>query len=360
MAFKVVVGAGHGGGGSTPGKRTPEGEFEWNFNDKVADAFVAELSKYDDVQILRVDDDDTTGGLEDVPLRNRVNEANRWGGDIYISFHHNAYTGSFGNWTGTETYYYKGSSEGKRLAEFVHDAMLRAYGLRDRGIKDGSHLYLIKNTNMPAVLTEGGFMDSRIDIEKLRNDQVLQNAGRYTAQAVAEYAGLKRSGGSGNNNNGTTEQATKVSAAPKSEVKSEVVTSAGSDNAGDVANIQATLNKRYNTNIKVDNIYGPNTQRALVRGYQTELNKQFNAGLTVDGIFGPRTKRATVTVSRGSRGNITWIIQATLTCKGYNTNGVDGIFGSGTENAVRQFQRDSGLSVDGIFGKNTAEALFTS
>jgi len=47
-----------------------------------------------------------------------------------------------------------------------------------------------------------------------------------------------------------------------------------------------------------------------------------------------------------------------LYCKGYNTNGVDGIYGSGTTNAVRNFQRNNGLSADGVFGKNTASKLF--
>ena len=54
---------------------------------------------------------------------------------------------------------------------------------------------------------------------------------------------------------------------------------------GNVANIQATLNERYGLNIAVDNIYGNETRKALVKGLQTELNKQYNKGLVVDGIF---------------------------------------------------------------------------
>ena len=115
----------------------------------------------------------------------------------------------------------------------------------------------------------------------------------------------------------------------------------------------------YGTNIAVDGIYGNETKKAIVKVYQIELNEQFNAGLDVDGIFGPNTKRATVIVRRGARGDLTKSIQAMLICKGYNTNGFDGIFGSGTENAIREFQSDNGLSVDGIFGQNTAQKLFT-
>jgi hypothetical protein len=54
---------------------------------------------------------------------------------------------------------------------------------------------------------------------------------------------------------------------------------------GNVATIQSTLNSRYNTSIAVDNIYGKETKKALVKALQTELNKQYNRGLAVDGIF---------------------------------------------------------------------------
>lgn len=43
MAKYVAIDAGHGGFGVTPGKRTPDGEYEWNFNNKVAKAAIAKL-----------------------------------------------------------------------------------------------------------------------------------------------------------------------------------------------------------------------------------------------------------------------------------------------------------------------------
>lgn len=125
-----------------------------------------------------------------------------------------------------------------------------------------------------------------------------------------------------------------------------------------IENIQRTLNSRYNTGLAVDGIYGPATKKGLIKGLQTELNKQYGAKLTVDGVWGPKTKNAVVTVRHGARGNITWILQAALTCRGYNTDGVDGIFGNGTLNAVKAFQRDNKLTVDGAAGKATFEKLF--
>ena len=126
---------------------------------------------------------------------------------------------------------------------------------------------------------------------------------------------------------------------------------------GKIANIQSTLNSRYGLNIAVDNIYGTETKSALVKGLQTELNKQFNRGLAVDGIFGTKTKSACVNVRKGAEGNITYIIQATLVCKGFNID-VDGIFGTATENAVKEFQTRNNLSADGIVGPLTWEKLY--
>lgn len=125
-----------------------------------------------------------------------------------------------------------------------------------------------------------------------------------------------------------------------------------------IRDIQEWLNNQYGTGLNVDGYYGPKTKKAMVIGLQTELNKQYNAGLSVDGIFGPRTKAKCPNVRKGARGNITKLIQAMLYCRGYNTNGVDGIFGSGTDSAVRKFQKNNGLTVDGIVGKNTFEKLF--
>lgn len=55
--------------------------------------------------------------------------------------------------------------------------------------------------------------------------------------------------------------------------------------AGKVADIQSTLNSKYNLNIAVDNIYGPKTKQSLVKALQTELNKQYNRCLAVDRNF---------------------------------------------------------------------------
>ncbi|MDR0314322.1 MAG: peptidoglycan-binding protein, partial [Oscillospiraceae bacterium] len=63
-------------------------------------------------------------------------------------------------------------------------------------------------------------------------------------------------------------------------------------------------------------------------------------------------------IRRGDSGNITWLIQAALYTRGYTTVIPDGIFGPATDAAVREFQRDQGLTVDGVAGPNTQDRLF--
>lgn len=128
-------------------------------------------------------------------------------------------------------------------------------------------------------------------------------------------------------------------------------------NIGIITKIQSTLNTRYNLNIETDNIFGKETKKALVIGLQTELNNQYQKGLVVDGIFGSKTKNACVSVRKGAKGNITYILQAILYCKGYKI-AVDGDFGVNTENAVKDYQQSNGLTVDGVAGKNTFAKLF--
>lgn len=125
-----------------------------------------------------------------------------------------------------------------------------------------------------------------------------------------------------------------------------------------IAGVQMFLNRWFYGGLTVDNLAGSATNKALIKALQMELNSQFNAGLKVDGLWGTKTKNACITVRKGANGNLTRLIQAALICKGYDVKGFDGKFGDGLDKAVKKFQRDKGLTVDGIVGKGTFEALF--
>ena len=74
---------------------------------------------------------------------------------------------------------------------------------------------------------------------------------------------------------------------------------------------------------------------------------------------GPEPTPTRPTLRRGSKGEYVTLLQTKLIQLGYDLApyGADGKFGAKTENAVRTFQTNAGLSVDGIVGPGTWEAL---
>ena len=62
-------------------------------------------------------------------------------------------------------------------------------------------------------------------------------------------------------------------------------------------------------------------------------------------------------IRRGSISTYVLIAQDDLNTLGFSTGGLDGIFGSRTEQAVRNYQRSRGISADGIIGCNTLRSL---
>lgn len=175
-----------------------------------------------------------------------------------------------------------------------------------------------------------------------------------------------------NNIKGHREFSGQATSCPAVNVKKDIVNQLGSTIIQDVINavkpkpqpnlkgktakVQQWLNGYSFNSISVDDKYGPETHRALVKVYQHELNKQYNRRLAVDGIPGPKTDAAAVTIRKGARGNLTKAMQAFLFFKGYTID-VDGIFGDITEETVRNYQRDRRLSVDGVPGKQTFSKL---
>src|SRR5690606_25079082 len=152
-------------------------------------AAIKYLNEYEGVKIVRLDD---PTGKRDVPLKERTDKANKAKADVLVSIHHNALAGKWGTHGGTEVFTYIGNwPDAERLAKLVLDRILKAYGLRNRGLKKAD-FHMVRESKMPAILIEGGFMDSTVDIKKMRDDKVLDAAGKGIAEALAVYFGLKK------------------------------------------------------------------------------------------------------------------------------------------------------------------------
>ncbi|WP_406407509.1 glycoside hydrolase domain-containing protein [Streptomyces sp. NBC_01643] len=105
-----------------------------------------------------------------------------------------------------------------------------------------------------------------------------------------------------------------------------------------------------------DGAFGPATTTAT-RNFQT------SKGLTADGAVGAKTwtallsRGSTPTIQNGSTGEAVTRLQRALTAALGRTVAVDGDFGSGTDQAVRDYQSSRALTVDGIVGSGTWDAL---
>jgi N-acetylmuramoyl-L-alanine amidase len=191
MAKKYLIALDDGHGMDTPGKRSPklaDGTvmLENQFNRRVVALLDAELKRCGFATLLVAPTD------EDVSLSERVNKANKGKADFYLSVHANAYNGKLDNAAGgIETYAHFSYPKTVEKARIIHKWVMKGTKMKDREVKNGDWLYVCKNTSMPAVLTELGFMDNIHDLSKLMNDSYRKECAVELAKAICEIFNVK-------------------------------------------------------------------------------------------------------------------------------------------------------------------------
>ena len=226
-----------------------------------------------------------------------VQQANREDLEWFIAIHFNA-----GGGKGVEVYTY----EGRQYQDAIDVCNnIAALGFNNRGVKAGTGLYVIRKTIAKSMLIEVCFVDTE-DANKY-----LEVGYKAIAKAIVDA------------------------------LDNHIV-------SDPVVDKNTTSQTQSTATIKGDD---------WVRRLQQECNNQGFSKQKVDGIAGPATLAGCPTLKKGVQGNITKLLQERLVKIGYNTNGVDGIFGNGTYSAIREFQKTRGLSIDGIVGQNTWRKL---
>lgn len=187
MTLKISIDAGHAGFGVTPGKRALDGSmYEWEFNDGCVRHFMDELSHYEGVEQLRVDD---PTGKRDVPLSERAQKTNAWGANLHVSFHGNAGPTTA---SGVETFVYPTTTaHNRQVALCIHNHIINATGRKNRGLKEAD-FQILRTTKMESLLIEGGFMTNAEELALMKVDAYRSKVGRAAAAGIAESFGLKR------------------------------------------------------------------------------------------------------------------------------------------------------------------------
>ena len=119
-------------------------------------------------------------------LAARVNQANSWGADYFLSLHTNA--SDISTASGVEAYAYYRPSVAFTLGEIVLEELSAATGLRNRGMQVRTSLYVLRRTEMPAILLELGFITNVRDAALMRDEPDLFARGIYNG--LLRYLGL--------------------------------------------------------------------------------------------------------------------------------------------------------------------------
>ncbi len=184
MAIKIFIDQGHNPQGVNAGAEG-NGLREQDIN------FAVGLELYDllqaddrfEVRLSRPTPETTLGTSNATSLSARVNAANNWPADYFISIHSNASTNPAAN--GSEVYVYREGGAAYELAEDVLENMVEAVGTKDNGVRTNPSLYVLRRTQMPAILVELGYITNAADAEKLRNNQAEFARGIYNG--ILEY-----------------------------------------------------------------------------------------------------------------------------------------------------------------------------
>ena len=330
----------HGQNPPTAGKRTPvmpylnRQIYENEFNRPTKNKFIEALLR-NGFSVF-----DVKPELTDTSVSTRVARVNRQNLTLLVTFAYNAFGmgNSFNSARGVSTYYSprnRRATQSRQLSEEVYEKLLQGTNQRGNGVNT-LDIGVLSSVNCPSTLVEAGFM-TNLEEAKLMLDWDFQTeVAEETCNGVCTYLG--------------------VPYLPRNDLANYPLLRRG-DRGNFVLLLQFLL-FNYGYQLDIDGIFGTNTQTA-VRNFQQEN------GLTVDGIVGNNTWKTLLflppypTLRLGSRGVYVRYLQSKLTAKLYPLGAVDGIFGANTLNAVRAFQQENNLAVDGIVGPLTWQSVAT-
>src|SRR5699024_10449549 len=179
------IDAGHGG--SDPGA-VANGLKEKDLTLSISKKIASILKDYDcTVKLSRTTDRSLT-------LKQRTDDANRWGADYLLSIHINA-----GGGTGYEDFIYNGlsnTSKAAKLRDTIHAEVVKELKVwRNRG-KKKANFHMVRESKMPAMLSENGFIDNKEDADRLKSDAFLNKIAKGHANGLIKALKLKKKGAS--------------------------------------------------------------------------------------------------------------------------------------------------------------------
>ncbi|WP_285884908.1 N-acetylmuramoyl-L-alanine amidase family protein [Cytobacillus oceanisediminis] len=176
---KLFIDPGHGG--TDPGAAA-NGLLEKVLTLKIGLRVRDMLADYNDVQVKMSRETDKT-----LSLSQRTNAANDWGADFLLSIHINA-----GGGEGYEDFIYPGVGGATAAHQnTIHDAVMDQIDMKDRG-KKSANFHMLRESHMPALLTENGFIDNSSDAAKLKQAAYIDRIARGHVNGLVKAFNLKK------------------------------------------------------------------------------------------------------------------------------------------------------------------------
>ncbi|KAI7253893.1 hypothetical protein KC345_g11311 [Hortaea werneckii] len=185
MTGKPIVALDAGHGGTQSGAVSLTGKLEKDFNLAVILKVGAILSQEGLADVIYTRTTDITLGLQD-----RVKIAEAAKATLFVSLHGNSLDVGYPNRdkvNGSETYYSR--SESLPLAQIMQKHLVAGTGFKDNGVRSKS-LHVTRETSMPAVLLEAGYLTNPGNEAAMYSEQMQNNLAREIVAGIKEYLGL--------------------------------------------------------------------------------------------------------------------------------------------------------------------------
>lgn len=164
----IVIDAGHGG--FDPGKIGYDDLFEKDINLSIAKKLEQYFTQAGYTVIMTRTEDKATAHTKNEDMENRVKVVNSSKADLLISIHQNSFTDP--KVYGSQVFYYENSQKSESLAKNIQDEInLEIKTERPRKSALNDSYYILKQTNIPAVIVECGFLSNPEENEKLSSDE---------------------------------------------------------------------------------------------------------------------------------------------------------------------------------------------
>ena len=193
--FKIALNAGHGL--YTAGKRCLKSldkneTREWVLNSRICNKVEEKLKLYNGYELIRLDD---ISGKTDVALTSRTNKANNWEADFYLSIHHNAGVNGGSGGGIISIVYTKASEKSVEWQEALYDSLIKHTGLKGNRSNPlpKQNLHECRESNMPCVLLELGFMDSSTDVPLILTEDFADKCATAIVEVLVSKGGLTKS-----------------------------------------------------------------------------------------------------------------------------------------------------------------------